>query len=73
MSLAAAASAFCSCGTDLPQVPDGAAPIEYQNVVVHDPSIMKAADGMYYVNGSDMAGARSADLINWLKLSIQNR
>lgn len=69
LTFVAVASVFCSCGTNLPQVPEGAAPIDYQNVVVHDPSILKAADGMYYVNGSDMAGARSADLINWEQIS----
>ncbi len=34
-------------------------------VTVHDPSIVKAADGIYYVLGSHTASARSADLIQW--------
>ncbi len=36
-----------------------------QNVAVHDPSIIKADDGFYYIFGSHMAAARSADLIDW--------
>ena len=65
----AAALAACACSSKLPEVPQGAAPIEYQNVVVHDPSIMDTTEGMYYITGSHMAGARSADLINWEQTS----
>ncbi|HYQ58169.1 MAG TPA: family 43 glycosylhydrolase, partial [Draconibacterium sp.] len=42
---------------------------EYRTVSVHDPSIMRASDGMYYITGSHMAGAKSADLIHWEQLS----
>ena len=64
--LLCAGVALCACNkTSLPQIPAGQAPHEYQNIVVHDPSILKAADGYYYVNGSDMCGGRSADLIDW--------
>ncbi len=34
-------------------------------VGVHDPSIVKLDDGSYYIIGSHLAGARSADLMNW--------
>lgn len=61
---------LCACGSSLPQVPAGQAPHEYQNVVVHDPSIMSAADGMYYITGSHMAGARTADFVDWEQLSM---
>ena len=68
--IAGAALALTACSrSNLPQVPRGQAPHEYKNVVVHDPSILKAADGYYYVNGSDMCGARSADLIDWEQIS----
>jgi arabinan endo-1,5-alpha-L-arabinosidase len=41
----------------------------FANVTVHDPSIMKAADGLYYVYGSHLASARSPDLVNWTQIS----
>lgn len=34
-------------------------------VSVHDPSIMKAEDGRYYIFGSHMSGAVTDDLRNW--------
>lgn len=40
-----------------------------KNVAVHDPSIIKADDGYYYIYGSHMAAARSADLIDWTLIS----
>lgn len=38
--------------------------ISFQNVSVHDPSVVKE-DGIYYIFGSHLAGAKSEDLINW--------
>ena len=65
-----AALTASACGvSSLPQIPKGQAPHEYKNVVVHDPSILKAGDGYYYVNGSDMCGARTSDLIDWEQIS----
>lgn len=40
-----------------------------KNVAVHDPSIIKADDGYYYIFGSHMAAAKSADLIDWTLIS----
>lgn len=40
-----------------------------KNVAVHDPSIIKADDGYYYIFGSHMTAARSADLIDWTLIS----
>ena len=40
-----------------------------KNVAVHDPSIIKADDGYYYIYGSHMAAARSSDLIDWQMIS----
>ena len=40
-----------------------------KNVAVHDPSIIRAEDGYYYIYGSHMAAARSADLIDWEYIS----
>ncbi len=41
----------------------------FTNVTVHDPSIMRAADGTFYVYGSHLASARSTDLIQWTQIS----
>ncbi|MCU9613451.1 family 43 glycosylhydrolase [Caldibacillus lycopersici] len=41
-------------------------PIEFRNVSVHDPSIIKdPKTGSYYVFGSHIEAAKSTDLINW--------
>src|SRR5699024_1250489 len=37
----------------------------FKNVSVHDPSIIKDHDGMYYVFGSHIEAAKSPDLIEW--------
>ena len=37
----------------------------FRDVSVHDPSVIRADDGLYYIFGSHMAAARSADLISW--------
>lgn len=41
----------------------------FKSVSVHDPSIIKADDGYYYIFGSHMAAARSLDLISWEQIS----
>nr|WP_186576924.1 LamG-like jellyroll fold domain-containing protein [Aquibacillus kalidii] len=40
-------------------------PIEFDRATVHDPSIIKANNGSYYVFGSHIGAAKSEDLINW--------
>ncbi len=45
-----------------------AAPV-FKSVSVHDPSIIKADDGYFYIYGSHMAAARSLDLISWELIS----
>lgn len=37
---------------------------DFKNVSVHDPSVIKS-NGIYYIFGSHLAGAKSKDLINW--------
>lgn len=37
----------------------------HSRVAVHDPSIVKLEDGSYFVAGSHLAAAKSADLGNW--------
>ncbi len=38
--------------------------VQFDDVSVHDPSVVKY-NGMYYIFGSHLAGARSTDLMNW--------
>ncbi len=40
------------------------------HVCVHDPSIVKAEDGAYYVLGSHTASAKSNDLIKWEQVNF---
>lgn len=47
---------------------DEKADITFNEVSVHDPSIMKTEDE-YYIIGSHMAAAKSEDLINWTSIS----
>lgn len=54
----------------LPQVLGEAPPTPvFKDVSVHDPSIIKADDGYFYIFGSHMAAARSLDLIAWEQIS----
>lgn len=43
--------------------------IDWQDIGVHDPSIVKAGD-TYYIFGSHLAAAESTDLINWTYISV---
>jgi arabinan endo-1,5-alpha-L-arabinosidase len=42
--------------------------VDWQDISVHDPSIVKA-DNTYYIFGSHLAAAKSADLVNWEMVS----
>lgn len=48
---------------------------DFKNVSVHDPSIIRTPEGMYYIIGSHMAGAKTPDLIRWTQLgtSVSNQ
>lgn len=59
--------ATISCKT-LPQV-DDTTPKAYKNVCVHDPSILDAENGQFYVIGSHMASAKTENFINWYQIS----
>lgn len=58
---------LCAClpaaAEEMPKIP------KFREVSVHDPSIIKAQDGYYYIYGSHMAAARSLDLISWEQIS----
>ncbi|MGM8228071.1 LamG-like jellyroll fold domain-containing protein [Cellvibrio sp. ARAG 10.3] len=43
--------------------------VDWQDISVHDPSIIKAGD-TYYIFGSHLAAAQSDDLINWEYISV---
>lgn len=43
--------------------------VKFKEVSVHDPSVIRADDGLWYIYGSHMAAARSADLIRWDMIS----
>ena len=42
---------------------------KFKEVSVHDPSVIRAEDGAYYIFGSHMAAAKSTDLIRWEMIS----
>ena len=42
---------------------------KFSNIAVHDPSVIRADDGWYYIYGSHMAAAKSQDLIVWDMIS----
>ncbi|MFZ6776086.1 glycoside hydrolase family 43 protein [Undibacterium sp. Ji83W] len=44
------------------------AALSFNNVSVHDPSIVKTG-GTYYIFGSHLAAAKSTDLMNWTKVA----
>ena len=43
--------------------------VRFRDVSVHDPSILRAPDGTFYIFGSHMAAAKSEDLIAWRQIS----
>ena len=45
----------------------------FRDAYVHDPSILRAGDGTYYIFGSHMAAAKSGDLMNWEMISTDAR
>ncbi|WP_462159517.1 hypothetical protein [Pseudoalteromonas sp. GB56] len=45
--------------------PTLAGEVSFSDVTVHDPSVMRDAEGTYYVYGSHLAAAKSTDLLNW--------
>ena len=42
---------------------------KFKEASVHDPSIIRAEDGTFYIYGSHMAAAKSTDLIRWEMIS----
>ena len=61
LGLASAGSALAG-NRDLP-IP------KYRKVSVHDPSVIRAEDGTFYIFGSHMQAARSEDLMQWKMIS----
>ena len=42
---------------------------KFKEASVHDPSVIRAEDGTFYIYGSHMAAAKSTDLIRWETIS----
>ncbi len=53
----------CAAAEDAPALP------KFKNATVHDPSVILADDGYFYIYGSHMAAARSKDLMSWEMIS----
>lgn len=53
----------------LPDPTVNASAIAYNDMAVHDPSIIKAADGSFYVFGSHLSVAKSTDLMTWTRVA----
>ncbi|ACE82940.1 LamG-like jellyroll fold domain-containing protein [Cellvibrio japonicus] len=56
-----------SVSTSIPLTVEGS--IDWQDIGVHDPSVVKAGS-TYYIFGSHLAAAKSTDLINWEYISV---
>jgi len=56
---------FSGCLFEAPDPTVDPASITYNDLPVHDPSVIRAEDGSYYVFGSHLAAARSTDLMQW--------
>lgn len=55
-----------ACGEQKPKLQaEVPVEIEFQEVSVHDPSIVRGEDGDYYIFGSHLAVAKTSDLMNW--------
>ena len=53
----------CACASAEEMLP------KFKNATVHDPSVILADDGYFYIYGSHMAAARSKDLMSWEMIS----
>jgi len=53
------------CFFDYPDPTVDPATVTLNDLAVHDPSVIRADDGTFYVFGSHLAAARSTDLMNW--------
>ncbi|MBQ8959607.1 MAG: hypothetical protein IJ071_00065 [Ruminococcus sp.] len=69
MKIKGLVSAFLSvcliAGGSLSSLPGKDAAAEFARVSVHDPSVVKLDDGSYFIVGSHLGAAASADLQNW--------
>jgi arabinan endo-1,5-alpha-L-arabinosidase len=53
------------CLLDAPDPTVDISSITHNDLPVHDPSVIRADDGSFYVFGSHLAAARTTDLMNW--------
>jgi arabinan endo-1,5-alpha-L-arabinosidase len=59
------AAAVTGCFFEYPDPTVDASTITFNDLAVHDPSVIRDTDGTFYVFGSHLAAARSSDLMNW--------
>lgn len=65
-SIAAALAFLSACGSaKLKLTAETSVEHTFEEVSVHDPSIIQGDDGDYYIFGSHLAVAKSSDLMNW--------
>jgi arabinan endo-1,5-alpha-L-arabinosidase len=63
--VAGATLSLSACLFDFPDPVVDPASVRLNDVAVHDPSVIRADDGTFYVFGSHLAAARSTDLMSW--------
>jgi arabinan endo-1,5-alpha-L-arabinosidase len=59
------AALVTGCFFDYPDPTVDPASITFNDLAVHDPSVIRDTDGTFYVFGSHLAAAKSTDLMNW--------
>ncbi|MCP8898104.1 LamG-like jellyroll fold domain-containing protein [Gilvimarinus xylanilyticus] len=67
-SNAESSASFSSSEATLTTYPDPSIDptlVNYNDIAVHDPSVIRAEDGTFYVVGSHLGFAKSTDLVNW--------
>ena len=59
------ATIVTGCFFEYPDPTVDASSITFNDLAVHDPSVIRDSDGTFYVFGSHLAAAKSTDLMNW--------
>ena len=62
---ALAAAIVTGCFFEYPDPRLDPSTITFNDLAVHDPSVIRDKDGTFYVFGSHLAAAKSTDLMNW--------
>jgi len=63
-------TALAGCGgADLPDPTTEVTAANYNDMPVHDPSVVRADDGSFYVFGSHLSVAKTTDLMQWERVA----